>query len=997
MSLTVLLVEDDRELRATLREALQVEGYAVLPAASLADAQALLQHASAQVDLVLLDLGLPDGDGGALLAQLRSPSSSAGKPLRPTHNTPVIVISARAGVDPRIQLLDAGADDYLLKPFSLGELLARMRVALRHRGRTVQPAVTRYEHGSLVVDLAAHQVLMQGTAVHLTPTEFKLLARLVRSAGQVVTHRQLLADVWGRRIRAAHTLLAPVHGPAARQAGSRACRSAAAADRARRWAIGWWSLRPESGADACLMGRGQGLAERAFDPHPSPLPGRERGNSSSDPREERGERQLRPPKGRGATPAPSPFQGCRAGVRVESKHAPLQATLMRSLDARAGTLVVFPTTASPHGHHQDPRQQRSALHTPRQAPRAAANPLAKQGTAALTLGAIGVVYGDIGTSPLYTMKEVFAPATGVALNEANLIGAVSVILWALMLVVTLKYVLLILRADNRGEGGGLALTALGCARRARAAGAAGGACCCWACSAPRCSTATASSHRRSRCLGALEGLELVTPLAQALCAAGLGADPGGAVCGAAARHGLRGPVLRARHRAVVRHAGGHRTVYHITQQPGILAALNPMHAAAFLSDRGWHLLAAVGAIVLALTGAEALYADMGHFGRKPIQLAWAGLVLPGLALNYMGQGALLMGDPKAIENPFYRLFPQDLVLPALVLATLAAIIASQAVISGAYSMTKQAIQLGFAPRMTVRNTSAREAGQIYVPAVNWILLAGVVAAVVGFGSSSALAAAYGIAVTLTMMITTVLTFFVVRHSWKLPAPLAWGATLFFLAVDALLVAGCAVKFLDGGWFPLALGLLLFALMSTWQRGRALLMASIRRDGLELQPFIDALDPKSVNRAERTAVYAVADPGSVPQALLHNLKHNQVLHAHNVILTVNFRDVPWVGLDDRIAVQALGHGFWRVTLHFGFMNTPNVPQALALAGSHGLRFSAFDTTYFLSRETVVPTPGGGMAGWREQLFAAMSRNAGGVADYFHLPDNAVVELGTRVQI
>jgi KUP system potassium uptake protein len=337
------------------------------------------------------------------------------------------------------------------------------------------------------------------------------------------------------------------------------------------------------------------------------------------------------------------------------------------------------------------------------------------------------------------------------------------------------------------------------------------------------------------------------------------------------------------------------------------------------------------------------------------------------------------------------------VLPAVVLATLAAIIASQAVISGAYSMTKQAIQLGFLPRMTVRYTSAREAGQIYMPAVNWALLVGVVAAVLLFGSSSALAGAYGIAVTLTMLITTVLTYFVVREGWHLPAPVALGATAFFLAIDALLVAGCAVKILDGGWFPLLLGLLLFGAMSTWSRGRALLIAAIRRDGLELQPFIDGLDPKGIHRAERTAVYPVADPATVPQALLHNLKHNQVLHARNVILTVEFRAVPWVPLQERVEVQPLGHGFWRVTLHFGFMQTPDVPKALVLTESHGLHIPVFETTYFLSRETIVPTPGDGMANWREHLFAAMSRNAGGVVEFFRLPGNSVVELGTRVQI
>lgn len=624
--------------------------------------------------------------------------------------------------------------------------------------------------------------------------------------------------------------------------------------------------------------------------------------------------------------------------------------------------------------------------------------LSREGTAALTLGAIGVVYGDIGTSPLYTVKEVFAPATGVPLDAVNLIGAISVIFWALMLVVTLKYVLLILRADNHGEGGGLALAALAAQAVSRQPGLRHALLLLGVFGATLFYGDSVITPAIS-VLGAMEGLKLVAP----------GMDryvvPATVVIlivlFAVQRHGTArvgrwfGPIIVAWFVTL-----GAVGVVHIVDQPAILAALNPLHAWTFLADRGWHLFLVVGAIVLAITGAEALYADMGHFGRRPIQLAWTGLVLPGLALNYLGQGALLMGDPAAIENPFYRLFPDAWLIPALVLATLAAIIASQAVISGAYSLTKQAIQLGFLPRMTIRYTSARESGQIYMPAVNWVLLAGVVLAVVAFGSSSALAGAYGVAVTLTMLITTVLTYFVVRRAWKLPAWLSVGATVFFLLVDALLVAGCVLKFFDGGWFPLALSALLFLFMSTWARGRALMLDSLRRDGIELQAFVDTLDPRSVHRAERTAVYPVADPTTVPQALLHNLKHNQVLHSHNVVLTVRFRDVPWVPMDQRIEVEPLGRGFWRVSLVFGFMNVPDVPQALALAESHGLRVPAFETSYFLSRDTVVAGVGEGapaMARWRRRLFTAMTRNASGVIDYFRLPANAVVELGTRVQI
>jgi KUP system potassium uptake protein len=626
---------------------------------------------------------------------------------------------------------------------------------------------------------------------------------------------------------------------------------------------------------------------------------------------------------------------------------------------------------------------------------APANHVPRSSLGALTLGAIGVVYGDIGTSPLYTVKEIFAPATGVALTPDNVIGAVSVICWALMLVVTLKYVLLILRADNRGEGGALALTALAAQAVARK---------------PRLRLALLSLGvfgatlfygdsvitPAISVLGAMEGLEIVSedlkswvlPLSMVvLVGLFLVQRLGTAAVGRAF-----GPVIVLWFLVL-----GVTGVVHILDQPHILQALNPLRAWQFLRGSGWQVFALVGAVVLALTGAEALYADMGHFGRLPIQLAWGTVVLPSLALNYLGQGALLIGDPTALENPFFRMFPAAWVLPAIGLATMAAVIASQAVISGAYSMTRQAIQLGYLPRMTIRFTSAREMGQIYMPAVNWVLLLGVLGAVLGFGSSSALGGAYGIAVTMTMLITTVLTFFVVREGWRLPAPVAWGATALFLAVDGLLVASCAVKLRDGGWFPLALGLLIFLSMSTWARGRALMMQSIEQDGLLLKPFIGSLDVSDLQRSTRTAVYPVANAEMVPQALLHNLKHYQVLHDRNLIVTVHYEEVPWVAQEERVTVTELGNTFWRLTLHFGFMETPDVPEALALAEKKGLRVPAFETSYFLSRETVVPGPGAGMAGWRERLFAAMSRNAKSAAEYFRLPDNTVVELGTRVQI
>ncbi|MBB3102611.1 potassium transporter Kup [Azomonas macrocytogenes] len=616
--------------------------------------------------------------------------------------------------------------------------------------------------------------------------------------------------------------------------------------------------------------------------------------------------------------------------------------------------------------------------------------------AALTLGAIGVVYGDIGTSPLYTVKEIFSPATGLALNHANLIGAVSVIFWALILVVTLKYVILILRADNDGEGGGLALTTLA-AKAVKARPALRHALLLLGVFGATLFYGDSVITPAISVLGATEGLELLAPTLEPyvipftlVILIGLFVIQR---LGTGFVGKWFGPII-----ALWFVTLGITGISHIARQPAILAALNPLHAWVFLSTQGWQLFAAVGAIVLALTGAEALYADMGHFGRKPIQLAWAGLVLPSLALNYMGQGALLMSTPAAIENPFYHLFPESWLPPALVLATLAAIIASQAVISGAYSMTKQAIQLGFLPRMEVRYTSVKEAGQIYMPAVNWALLAGVIIAVLIFQSSSALAGAYGIAVTLTMLITTLLTYFVVRAGWGVPKSIAIAATALFLLIDVILVASCAIKFFAGGWFPLALAALLFLLMSTWSHGRQLVADSIRKDGTNLQTFIDNLDPQiTLHRGQRTAVYAVANPDTVPQALLHNLKHNEVLHKHNIILTVVFHEVPWLGMDKRVEIEPLGRGFWRVTLHFGYMNIPDVPKALMLAESQGLRIPAFETTYFLSRENIMPRAGSGMVTWREQLFAIMTRNAGRVVEYFRLPDNAVIELGTRVQI
>src|SRR5258706_18320 len=494
----------------------------------------------------------------------------------------------------------------------------------------------------------------------------------------------------------------------------------------------------------------------------------------------------------------------------------------------------------------------------------------RQALLPLTLGALGVVYGDIGTSPLYTLKEVFSPATGVPLDAHHLIGTASVIFWALMMVVTLKYVVLILRADNRGEGGIMALTALA----AHAAGS--------------------TARRRTMLLllgvfgaalfygdsvitpaisvlSAVEGLEVVTPaLKTFVLPISIAVLIGLFVV---QRHGtatvgkMFGPVIVVWF-LVLAITG----VVQISKQPAILAGLNPIYAWDFLHERGWQVFAAVGAIVLALTGAEALYADLGHFGRRPIQLAWTVLVLPSLALNYMGQGALLMSTPAAVDNPFFRMFPQALALPMVVLATLAAVIASQAVISGAYSMTRQAIQLGFLPRLSVRFTSAQDSGQIYMPAVNSLLLVAVVLAVLSFRSSSALAGAYGIAVTLTMLLTTVLAWHAARARWPGRAGVLTLAALPFAVIDLLLVAGCSVKLFDGGWFPLGLGMLLFILMSTWSWGRARLLQTEREQGIALGDFLQTADIADIHRAQRIALYLVNNPTMVPNALLHNMKH-----------------------------------------------------------------------------------------------------------------------------
>jgi KUP system potassium uptake protein len=621
---------------------------------------------------------------------------------------------------------------------------------------------------------------------------------------------------------------------------------------------------------------------------------------------------------------------------------------------------------------------------------------ARQRTAALTLAALGVVFGDIGTSPLYTVKEIFAPATGVPLQPGTIVGAVSVVFWALMLVVTLKYVVLILRASNRGEGGIMALLAL--ASQTAAA-------------RPRLRTRLLWLGAFGACLfygdsvltpaisvlSAVEGLGLAAPVLQPwVLPLALAVLAGLFVAqrrGTAAVGRWFGPVIVAWFLAL-----GVVGTWQIAQAPQVLQALDPRQAWQFLVDRGAGVFLAVGAVVLALTGAEALYADLGHFGRRPIRIAWSFLVLPALALNYAGQGALLLRDPAAVQNPFYLSFPPGLLLPAVVLATAATIIASQAVISGAFSLTQQAIQLGFLPRLQIIHTSAQERGQIYVPAVNWLLLTAVALACVGFGNSSAMASAYGIAVTGTMLITTVLTYFVVRRAWGYPWWIAAGATAFFVVLDALLFVSCSFKVLEGGWFPLVLAAGLLVVMTAWKRGRELLTETLRSDQLPLREFVAGLvADTALVRVGRTAVFLSAERGVVPLALLHNMKHNLVLHARNVVVTVSFHEEPKVPAARRVAVEEIGHGFWQVDLHFGFVEQPDLPAALALCAAHGLPLDPFATSFFLSRETVVPRPRAAMARWRQNLFETLSRNAGRAVDYFGIPYNAVIELGTRVQL
>ncbi len=619
----------------------------------------------------------------------------------------------------------------------------------------------------------------------------------------------------------------------------------------------------------------------------------------------------------------------------------------------------------------------------------------KSGLAALTLAAIGIVYGDIGTSPLYTMKEVFSPEHGLPFNPANLLGVVSLIVWGLTLIVTLKYVTLILRADNHGEGGIMALTALALSsvgKEPRAylplmlLGLAGATL----------FYGDSVITPAISVLSAIEGLEVATPALAPyvvpLTVAVLIALYSLQAKGTAGIGRWFGPVMVVWFASLA--AMG---AVNIWQAPHILAALNPWHALYFLYQNRLLAFIALGAVVLAFTGAEALYADLGHFGPKPIRRAWFLIVFPALALNYLGQGALLLDDPTAIGNPFYRQLGSWSIFPLVLLSTVATVIASQATISGTFSMTRQAIALGFLPRMRVEQTSASEIGQIYMPLVNWLQLSAVLLAVIGFGSSSHLAAAYGIAVTATMLVTTVLTFFVVRYGWRYNLLLCLLTTGFFLLIDVALFSANLLKIVHGGWFPLLLGAVLFIVMLTWKRGRALVSETLQKDAVPLEDFLGSLFVEPPQRVPGTAIFLRGADDGVPHAMLHNLAHNKVLHQRVVFLTVHIHDVPWIADGERLRIRPLGHDCYQFDVHYGFKDEPDIPRALELAAAQGLQFEMLDTSWFVARQTVLARPGEGMAPWRERLFVTMSRNARGAADYYQLPPNRVIELGTQVTI
>jgi KUP system potassium uptake protein len=612
----------------------------------------------------------------------------------------------------------------------------------------------------------------------------------------------------------------------------------------------------------------------------------------------------------------------------------------------------------------------------------------------LTLTAIGVVYGDIGTSPLYAMRECFFGSHSVPPTHDNVLGVLSLIIYSLLIVISIKYIAIVMRADNDGEGGILALTAL-LPPRATSGGP-------WSWLVLLGIFGAALLYGDGMItpaitvLGAVEGLKVVTPLFDPYVvpvAVGILI-----AVFAIQRHGthrvggLFGPVMVAWF--VVIAALG---IASLLEHPVVLTAVDPRHALAFFREHGWHGFAVLGAVFLVVTGGEALYADMGHFGKRPIRYAWFALVLPALLLNYFGQGALLLANPEAASQPFFLLAPSWGLPPLVVLATAAAIIASQALISGAFSLTQQAIQLGYSPRLDIEHTSHHEIGQVYVPQVNWALMLATILIVVGFESSSALAAAYGIAVALTMVITAILLQVVATERWGWPRPVAIAVTGVFLAIDVAFLGANALKITHGGWLPLVIGALLFTLMTTWKTGRQIVAARLTARAVPLDDFLAAVAKTRPARVPGTAVFMTAQPRGAPPALAHNVRYNKVLHDQVITLMVTTQPVPHVAQDQQVAVRCLEHGFFDVVVRYGFMDDPNVPEALAGARKKGLEFNEDDVTYFLGRETLIVTKAPGMAMWRERLFVIMARNAVRAISFFRLPPERVVELGVQVEI
>jgi len=619
-------------------------------------------------------------------------------------------------------------------------------------------------------------------------------------------------------------------------------------------------------------------------------------------------------------------------------------------------------------------------------------PRVRSGFWGLALGSVGVVYGDIGTSPLYAFREAAVAAAGSGpITHDLVLGVLSLILWALVIVVTLKYVLILLRADNNGEGGTLSLTALASRAIGRRTvpvmmlGIIGAAM----------FYGDSVSTPAISVLSAVEGLKLAKPgfehtmpLAVLILIALFAVQSRGTARVAA----LFGPVMTLWFLSIA--AAG---LMHVRDNPQVLAALDPIHGVRFLLEHGHIGLVALGLVFLAVTGGEALYADLGHFGRRPIQTAWLALVFPALAINYIGQGALVLSDPTAIENPFYRLVPEPLLPGMIILATVATVIASQAVITGAFSLTRQAIQLGLLPRLAIRHTSEAHSGQIYLPRVNGALLIGVLLLVGLFRTSSALASAYGIAVATTMVVDGVLGFVVV---WKLWRWQWWSAALLvvpLVVIDGTFLSANLFKLLEGAWVPLLFGSTIVLMILSWRRGSRILTQKTRRIEVPLDDLLRAMEKRPPHTVPGTAVFLTSDPDYAPTALLHNLKHNKVLHEHNVILTIKTADTPRVREEDRVQLEPVTPRFTRVTLRFGFMETPNVPKALALARKRGLHFDIMSTSFFLSRRALRPQAHSGIPRWQDRLFIALARSASDATDFFQIPTGRVVEVGTQVTV